>query len=139
MYLTTEWDNPEQTILRVTYHPGWGWVDMEKNAAVERGFLDSVNHKVDMIADFRGTVLPPGAIIRLPQIAASPAYIHVNSGLMIMVGSPVFMDEVVSIYRKVYGKRVDKLHMVPTLEQARQRIADLHAEVDQPDSSEKLA
>jgi hypothetical protein len=135
MNLITEWDNADKTILRVTYHPGWTWDDLQANGPIEREFLDSVEHKVDVIADFRGTQLPPNAIVRLPQIAASPPYTHPNSGLMVMVGSPAFMDEVVSVYRRVYGAKARKLHVLPDLESARRQIAELNRQASDDKSA----
>ena len=120
--LITEWDNAEHTIMRVTYQPGWTWNDMEQNLSVEESFLDSVKHRVDVIADFRDTQLPPGAISYLPKIAQSPVYAHRNSGLVIMVGSPGFMREVVGIYKRVYGQ-ASRLTMVHDLDEARALIA----------------
>lgn len=120
-HIKTEWDDDKQTIMRVTYEAGWTWDDMEGNLPLEEQMLDSVSHRVDVIADFRGTQLPPGAITRLPMIAQSPPYRHPNSGDMIMVGSPGFMFEVVNVYKHVYGQ-ADKLTMVATLDEARDLI-----------------
>ncbi len=120
--LITEWDNAEHTVMRVTYQPGWTWNDMEQNVDVEQSFLDSVNHRVDVIADFRDTQLPPGAISYLPKIAQSPPYSHRNSGAVIMVGSPGFMRQVVGIYKRVYGQAA-RLAMVADLDEARAVIA----------------
>jgi hypothetical protein len=128
MPLTTEWDNEEKTIMRVTYQRGWTWDDLEGNLPKEKEFLDSVQHRVDVIADFRGTDLPHGAMMRLPKIADSPPYTHPNSGAVIMVGSPTFMDQVVTVYRKLYGPVAIKLEMVHTLEEARERIAQKRRE-----------
>lgn len=125
MPLITEWDNDQKTIMRVTYQPGWTWNEMEANLSIEKGYLDSVDHPVDVIADFRGTTLPPGAIARLPKIASSPPYTHRNSGIVIMVGSPAFMEEVVSIYRRVFGQAGAKLTMVHDLDEARAKITEM--------------
>jgi hypothetical protein len=116
--ITTAWDDDEKTILRVTYHLGWSWDDLEGNLTIEEEMLNSVDHKVDVIADFRGTRLPPGAISRLPKIAQSPPYTHPNSGAVVMVGSPAFMREVVGVYKRVYGQAA-KLRMVHDLDEAR--------------------
>ena len=124
--ITTEWDNDEHTIMRVTYHPNWTWDDMEANTKVEEEFMNTVNHKTDTIADFRGTRLPPGAIGRLPKIAKSPSYMHENSGEVIMVGSPAFMSEVVAVYKRVYGQAA-RLTMVSNLDEARAMIAEKRA------------
>jgi hypothetical protein len=129
--ITTEWDDDEKTILRVTYHLGWSWDDLEGNLTIEEELLDSVDHKVDVIADFRGTQLPPGAISRLPKIAQSPPYTHPNSGAMVMVGSPAFMKEVVGVYKRVYGQAA-KLTMVSDLDEARALIAQKRAEAAPP-------
>lgn len=125
--LTTEWDDEAHTIMRVTYHPGWTWDDLEANLPTEKAMLDSVEHRVDVIADFRGTLLPPGAISRLPKIAQSPPYTHRNSGSVIMVGSPAFMQEVVDIYKSIYGS-AQRLQMVGNLEEARTEIARRRAD-----------
>lgn len=117
--ISTVWDNDEHTILRVTDHKGWTWDDLEANLPIEQQMLDSVDHRVDVIADFRGTRLPPGAITRLPVIAQSPPYTHENSGRVVMVGSPSFMKEVVDVYKHVYGQAA-KLTMLETVEAARE-------------------
>ncbi|MBN1678743.1 MAG: hypothetical protein JW966_00530 [Anaerolineae bacterium] len=128
MKITTEWDDAEHTIMRVTYHAGWTWHDLEANLPIEQGFLDSVDHRIDVIADFRDTRLPPGAISHLPKIANSPPYSHPNSGFVVMVGSPMFMQEVVGVYKSVYGQARQKLTMVHDLNEARALIAKKHAE-----------
>ena len=121
-HIITEWDDDSKTIMRVTYQSGWTWDDLDDNMLVEQQMLNSVDHKVDVIADFRGTRLPPGAISRLPKIAQSPPYTHPNSGAMVMVGSPAFMREVVGVYKRVYGQAA-KLTMVHDLDEARALIA----------------
>ncbi len=125
--LITTWDNDEHTIMLVTYQPGWTWDDLEANMMVEEAMLSSVEHKVDVIADFRDTQLPPGAIGRLPKIAQSPPYTHPNSGFMVMVGSPAFMEEVVGVYKRVYGQAA-KLTMVQDLDEARALIRQRRAD-----------
>ena len=121
-HIITEWDNDDKTVMHVTYQSGWTWDDMEGNLPLEEDMLNSVDHKVDVIADFRGTQLPTGAISRLPKIAQSPPYTHPNSGAMVMVGSPAFMKEVVGVYKRVYGQAA-KLTMVHDLDEARALIA----------------
>jgi hypothetical protein len=129
--LTTEWDDEAHTIMRVTYHPGWTWDDLEANLSTEEQFLDSIDHRVDVIADFRGTVLPPGALRRLPKIAQSPPYVHPNSGSVVMVGSPDFMDELVRLYKRLYGQAA-RLTMVGTLEEARALIVQKRGDAPKP-------
>ena len=124
-HIITEWDDDSKTIMRVTYQSGWTWDDLDGNMLVEQQMLNSVDYKVDVIADFRGTRLPPGAISRLPRIAQSPPYTHPNSGAMVMVGSPAFMEEVVGVYKRVYGQAA-KLTMVHDLDEARALIAQKH-------------
>jgi hypothetical protein len=123
-HMTTEWDDEEHTILRVTYLPGWTWDDLENNLSVEQHMLDSVDHRVDVITDLRNTQLPPGAISRLPKIAQSPPYTHPNSGGVVMVGSPSFMKEVVALYKRLYGQ-ASRLTMVSNLPEARALIAEI--------------
>lgn len=120
--IRTEWDDDDHTIMRVTYQPGWTWDDMEDNFQIEAEYLDSVTHKVAVIADFRGTRLPPGAVSRLPIIAQSPPYTHPNAGAMVMVSSQDFMNEVVKIYKRVYGQAA-KLVVAEDLPTARALIA----------------
>lgn len=121
--LITEWDDESHSVMRVTYQSGWTWDDMEANLSTEAQMLDSVDHRVDVIADFRGTDLPFGAFSRLPKIAQSPPYTHRNSGMMVMVASPGFIQEVVAIYKRLYG-HADKLIVVHDLDAARKLIAD---------------
>jgi hypothetical protein len=133
--ITTVWDEEAHTTMLVTYHPGWTWDDLEGNLVIEEEMLNSVDHKVDVIADFRGTQLPPGAISRLPKIAQSPPYTHPNSGAMVMVGSPAFMKEVVGVYKRVYGQAA-KLTMVHDLDEARRLIAQKRQEREDAAKSE---
>lgn len=120
--ITTLWDDDAQTIMRVTYQRGWSWDDLEGNLPLEATMLDSVSHTVDVIADFRDTQLPPGAISRLPRIAQSPPYTHRNAGMMVMVATPGFITQVVEVYKRVYGQ-ANKLIVVQNLEDARRLIA----------------
>jgi hypothetical protein len=116
-HIITQWDNAEKTIMRVTYQKGWTWDDMMQNFAIETAMLDEAAHRVDVIAEFGNTDLPPGAIMRLPKIAVSPPYTHPNGGEVVMVASPGFIQEVVNIYKKVYGVAA-KLVTVRTVEEA---------------------
>lgn len=122
-HLVTVWDNEAKTVMRVTYQPGWSWDDLENNLPLEEQMLNSVDHRVDVIADFRGTDLPFGAFSRLPKIAQSPPYTHRNSGMMVMVASPGFMQDVVAVYKRLYG-HADRLIVVGELDAARKIISD---------------
>lgn len=71
------WDNPEQTVLRYVAEGAWNWNDLHKHLRRSTLWLDTLDHAVETIFDFRaGDRLPAGAVGHLRSLGKQ---IHRNS------------------------------------------------------------
>ena len=83
MPIKIAWDNDEKTVLRVNAVDRWNWNDFHKNMRVATFWLDTVDHVVEVIVDFRQSAkLPAGA---LGHIRSLGGQIHPNSRNRIII------------------------------------------------------
>lgn len=102
MPITYDWDNPEQTLIRLRAEGAWNWNDLHKTMRRAGFWLDAVDHPVDLILDLRGgDRLPAGA---LGQIRSLGRAVHPNGrdrlliiGLDPVVAGPLGGEE--GVYR----------------------------------------
>lgn len=60
MTIDVFWDDPEKTILRWDFHPGWTWKDHETALAKTRGLMQDIDHNVFYIRNLNNTAPPAG-------------------------------------------------------------------------------
>jgi hypothetical protein len=114
------WDNDEQTTIRYDFEFGWKWEEF--HAAAEEAFAmtRSVEHKVDTITNFKpGVSLPPNAMLhfRRAMVDAPP-----NRGMNVIVGGPMFVKTMVSIFSKINRSLGERLMLASSVEDARERL-----------------
>lgn len=85
MGITFDWDNTDQTVMRYTVSGQWNWNDFHKHLRRSLLWLDTVDHTVEAIIDFRGTTrFPAGAFGHLRSLGKA---IHVNaSPRVVLIG-----------------------------------------------------
>lgn len=127
MAVEFDWDNEAQTILRFTAVTPWNWNDFHKTMRRATFWLDSVNHPVEMMLDFRQTTkLPAGALGHIRSLGTA---IHPNSSNRLVI---IGLDESVAGSLggddRTYQDAIRLIRFVDTDDEARAIIAAWQAE-----------
>ncbi len=100
MKIQPTWDNPEKTILRHVFERGWGWTDFHQALEQASVMMDEVDHRVDIVFDFRdASLIPSGAITQVKKAYSNPK--HKNAGTTVVIGASSFMQALVSVGTKL--------------------------------------
>jgi len=123
MQLQVEWDNPEKTIIRITYTEKWTWSDFYEANTVAVEMMKNVDHTVHFLADFRQSrSLPIGGAITHARSAL--AALPENWGILVIVSTSVLIQRLVSIFRTAFtGRMSTKTYSVTSIEEAYRVIA----------------
>lgn len=96
MKIQPVWDNEEKTIIRHIFERGWGWTDFHQALDEASKMMDTVDHRVDVILDFRAaSMIPSGAITQVKKAYTNPK--HPNIGTTVVIGASAFMQAIVSV------------------------------------------
>ena len=96
MKIESVWDNEDKTIIRHIFERGWGWTDFHQALDHASSMMDTVDHRVDVILDFRGaSMIPSGAITQVKKAYTNPK--HPNIGTTVVIGASAFMQAIVSV------------------------------------------
>lgn len=94
------WDNEGKTIIRHVFERGWGWTDFHSSLEEAAKMMNEVDHRVDVILDFRdANLIPNGAITQVKKAYTNPK--HANMGTTIVIGANSFMQALVSVGTKL--------------------------------------
>ncbi|MBZ0304002.1 MAG: hypothetical protein K8J31_29960 [Anaerolineae bacterium] len=100
MKIKPTWDNEGKTIIRHIFERGWGWTDFHQALEQASVMMDEVDHRVDVILDFRdANLIPNGAITQVKKAYTNPK--HHNVGTTIVIGANSFMQALVSVGTKL--------------------------------------
>ncbi|MBI1257227.1 MAG: hypothetical protein GC204_07125 [Chloroflexi bacterium] len=132
MNLQVEWDNPEKTIIRITYTERWTWSDFYEANAAAIAMMNSVPHTVHFLADFRQSrSLPLGGAITHARSALSN--MPDNWGLLVIVSTSTLIQRMVTIFQTAFGGKMGlKTCCVTSIDAAYRLIA-------QPESESSLS
>lgn len=125
MGIRVEWDNDEKTVIRYVYEERWTWEDFHYARSQVREWLDTVDHRVDVIVDVRNSRLVPNGVLAQGRMFASNAPIaHRNEGHTIVVGANSLMRSMFEMFGKVYSRLSDELELefASSLEEAREKL-----------------
>lgn len=129
MPVTVEWDNDDQTIIRVTMVDFWRGDEADRAFADCGRMLSSIVHRAGILVDLRRSFnLSPLAMAHLHQMAEKD---HPNAAITVFVGGNTMflpLGSVISLFRK---KRPSTF--APTLESARRIIRNVIAVGAEPD------
>ncbi|MBZ0280211.1 MAG: hypothetical protein K8L97_05690 [Anaerolineae bacterium] len=121
------WENEAKTIIRMEVIGQWTWEEMY--AASQEGYtmLESVDHVVDPIIDFRSSAAIP--IYSITHARHMIGRRHPRTGLTVMVGTSALLHNLWDIFRKVYALfvREEEFTLVRTLEEAHAVLARVQA------------
>ncbi len=129
MAITIEWEDSEQTILRIVYSGEWTWEEFHGASNEVSTLLDGVDHAVHFLIDGRHGVIPNDALLQLGDIARSLSIInHPNAAIIIIAGASDYLRTLVDIFSKVYPGRVGAIYFTNSLPEARILLHNLLAE-----------
>lgn len=120
MSITVNWDNDDKTVIRYDFADQWDWADFRAATVEAFALTRSVSHRVDSISNFHpGANLPPDALFQFSRImkVAPP-----NRGTTVIVGGTMFINNLVTIFSKIYKPLGKKLLIASTLDEARQKL-----------------
>lgn len=126
MPITTDWDNPEKTIIRHIYEAKWALTDYHAAIETAHKLIDTVDHKVHIIADVRNSkILPNGVISQGRSVASRPK--HPNQGMTVIVGAGGLIRGMFDVFQKLYGRNVDinSYKFASSLEEAHKVLEDM--------------
>ena len=122
MPLHINWDNDEHTAIRYDYEGKWSWDELYEVTKKASDMFKSVSHKVNVIHNLANShSLPSGALSHAHRFSAQNPE---NWGISVVVGTSSFVSSLIQVFRKVYRQFGERYFIAPTLEQARQLLAD---------------
>lgn len=112
------WENEAKTIVRMEVVGQWTWDEMYSASQEGYAMLESVQHIVDPIIDFRSSAAIP--IYSITHARHMIGKRHPRTGLTVMVSSSALIHNLWDIFRKVYALfvREEEFILVRTLEEA---------------------
>jgi hypothetical protein len=127
MNIAVIWDNDEKTIIRYIYEKNWTWADVNTALKDASALLDTVDHKVDIIMDFRQStmMIPMGALSHAKRALSNPR--HDNIHLTVLVGDAFVLkmaDVSLKLSQKLAGNW--ELKFASTLDEAYAYLAQAH-------------
>ena len=83
MAIRVMWDDPEQTVLRLSFSPQWTWRELKDSVASAHAMMDTASGPVGLIFDTHQVVmLPDGAPTHVRHLLR---HAHPNTRLMIVI------------------------------------------------------
>jgi hypothetical protein len=119
MPVTVNWDDHAHSIILMFFETPWTWEEFDTAIAQTVERAGSVEHRVDLIMDFRhGKQIPHS--LPLPHVQQALSAIPPNAGDFISVGihGPAFID---NIWLKAHGYDSEVI-LVETIDQAYTKI-----------------
>src|SRR5688572_10854195 len=117
MTAIVEWDNEDQTVLRITYQEPIGIEDVYTALDQQVVLLDSVDHQVTMLIDMTALKrLPSTTLGNYPQIAKHRGVRHPNIGMSYVVMNNMPMETMINIFSRMFAK----FETATSVEQARE-------------------
>ncbi len=105
MNIDTQWYDDNKTIIRTIYEGIWAFDDYAIASAKMAELMDSVDHKVDFIFEFRQLSIPSDVMGQFTRMQTSPHATHRNYGFSVLVGLPGVLDTMLKIYSRVFMNR----------------------------------
>jgi hypothetical protein len=119
--ISAVWDNPEHTIIRVTYLQGWTPEDFVRLLNQIYQMIDSASHEVDLIHEVRHSRRPPARLLSLARHVKEKR--HPRQGLHIVVGATLFIRALTEVTSRIIPEAKNVL-FVSSLEEARSLITE---------------
>jgi hypothetical protein len=121
MPITVTWDNPEQTIIRLTFEGRWTWDEHRATANHISDLLRDVNAPVDLIVDFHSCHVPDNAI-RYTE-SGTAFFWHPQARLTVLVGVQGFIRTLLMLFIQTYPQWAHQFLFAGTIEHAYEVLA----------------
>lgn len=117
-----QWDDPvDQSAIRYDFLDKWTWEEFTEAAVEARKMIDSVEHRVDAIANLCDTThLAPNAIPQIQRAMRDPAP---NFGVLVVAQSHPLIRRITEMTRMITPNL--RIHIADTLDDARTLIQSL--------------
>lgn len=130
------WDNPEQTIVRMEFEPGWTWDEFYAAVQQANALIDTVSHPVSYLS----VQTTPNAYIApntLTHLANVHKHWHPRSVISVIVGPAAYVNAFLNVLLRMHPELKHIHRMANTADEARKLINEVMADPDrtQPDRS----
>jgi len=111
-----DWNNPEHTIILVTFDGVWESADIYRMINKGVSMLKSVNHPVDSIFDFTRSTFSPTNLLSAAEKMEND--LQENNRLAVIVKANVYIRSIIKVAKIFAPKALENIYFVNTLEQA---------------------
>lgn len=128
MPVNIEWDNEAKTIMRMEYVGRWTWEELYAATAKSHEMFDEITHKADFIHNWlQSGGVPSNAIVHTKNLIEKR---HPNVGVVVLVWNNSLIKATWTAFSKIYPGIMKRytFWMSPSVEEARDRLMQFHAE-----------
>lgn len=113
MAITVEWDNPEQTVLRLTFFGSWNCDELHRAVDIAEAMAAECSNPVDAIVDMTNAEsLPTGSLLD-PAFRANAQLLARRAtgrhGRIVVAGASPWLASVYQMFRGLLGERVGRV------------------------------
>jgi hypothetical protein len=128
--ITVKWDNDINTVIRQTYKRGWQWEEFFAVADQTSRLVQSVSHRVDILADFLNSgPLPVGPAIMNVRLALRS--LPENWGSLVIVTNNGFIRMMLTMFNSYLASSLgNKTYVVSTFVEAYDLIASMQIQLN---------
>jgi hypothetical protein len=123
MGIRVTWGDEVHQVVHVVYEHEWTIEDYQVSSEAMVALMDSVDHRVDFIYEFRETTIPRDVLSQFPKMQASRHPNHPNHGFIVLVGLHGLPEMILDVYSKLFMSR-ERFARAGSIEEA---YAILHA------------
>ncbi|MBN8620158.1 MAG: hypothetical protein J0L63_14715 [Anaerolineae bacterium] len=106
MNIDVEWDNREQTIIRILFRRGWQWAELEEAIRQADTYITSVPHTVHLLIDIQEAGGVPADVITRAGNLFEQGEARTNEGQKVIVGAGMLIQAAYRAFLKVYGTQM---------------------------------
>src|SRR5882724_11718384 len=121
MPITSQWANPDKTLIYFIYEQPWSAEEFQVAIAQTNVLLDTVHHPVDMIIHMRDGM--PSITSSLPFRSMMRNF-HPNIRYTALVGAGDLLRRTITAFMRVLGQQHHPFFFAATIEEAQQRLAE---------------
>lgn len=113
MAITVEWDNVEQTLLRLTFMGSWNWDELFRALDIAGSMSARRGLHVDALVDLTGAATMPAGSPLDPTFRANAQALarraNGRHGRIVVAGASAWMVSTYNVFRGLLGERVGRV------------------------------